>query len=389
LVVEAIKKRLRDLREAGVPLTVITARGIMLATIIRMAPDILHRKFKDGSTFRASDSFIRSWLHSAMGWSQRKATRAAQKLPKDWEDQCERSALRKAYLIKEYDIPAELYANSDQTQRLYAAGGQLTYAETGAKQVSVLGAEEKRAFTVMVTITSAGLLLPFQTIYVGLTNRSCPHTKATCYDDATAAGFLFEFSGTQTYWSNQKTMKNFVNKILAPYFERTKKELGLPPQQRSLWQIDVWSVHRSQEFRDWMHENHPFISIDFVPGGCTGVAQPCDVGIQRLFKLITNKAFLEDVVSIALTQLDAKAETIKIDQHLPTLRDASVRWLWTAYEQLNKKNIVQKVSLPRIYGESNPHGGCQGIQNVHCAQMGPVVRNIEVIPHPGGTTTLT
>jgi hypothetical protein len=102
-----------------------------------------------------------------MGWSRRKATRAAHKLPDDWEDQCEKSALRKAYLLKEYDIPAELYANSDQTQRLYAPGDKLTYAKTGAKQVSVIGGDEKRAFTVMVTVMSAGTLLPFRAIYQG------------------------------------------------------------------------------------------------------------------------------------------------------------------------------------------------------------------------------
>jgi hypothetical protein len=51
------------------------------------------QKFKDGLTFRASDSFVQLWLHSAMGWSQRKGTHAAQKLPDDWEDQCEKLAL--------------------------------------------------------------------------------------------------------------------------------------------------------------------------------------------------------------------------------------------------------------------------------------------------------
>ena len=81
--------------------------------------------------------------------------------------------MRKAYLLKEYDIPAELYVNSDQTQCLYAAGDKLTYAQTGAKQVSVVGADEKQAFTVMVSVTSAGLMLPFQMIYTGKTEQSC------------------------------------------------------------------------------------------------------------------------------------------------------------------------------------------------------------------------
>jgi hypothetical protein len=214
----------------------------------------------------------------------------------------------------------------------------------GSKQVTVIGGDEKRAFTVMVTVTSAGKLLPFQAIYQGKTDRSCPAPTSPNYKDAVAAGFRFEFSKTKTYWANQRTMRLFVDNILAPYFERTKVQLGLPPTQKSLWQIDVWSVHRSEEFLNWMHENHPTILIDFVPGGCTGVAQPCDVGIQRLFKHATNKAFLEDVVNMTLQQIDQNSDKISFDDRLPTLRNASVGWLWKAYEALNKKDFVQKVS---------------------------------------------
>jgi DDE superfamily endonuclease len=315
----------------------------MVATIIQEEPNIMRCEFNDGSTFRASDSFMRKWLHSTMGWTCRKGTRAAHKLPDDWEDQCEKSAMRKAYLLKEYDIPAELFVNSDQTQRLYAPGDKLMYAEIGAKQVSVIGGDEKRAFIVMVSVSSAGRMLPFQAIYHGKTERSCPDKKSPNYDAAIAAGFRFEFSGTNMYWANQQTMRQFVNHILAPYFEETKAQLGLPPTQCLLWTIDVWSVHRSKEFLDWMRAQHPKILVDFVPGGCTGVAQPCDVGIQRPFKHITNQCFLEDTVDITLNQID-NGEVINIDDRLPTLRNASVRWLWKAYEALNKKEIVQKVS---------------------------------------------
>jgi hypothetical protein len=194
--------------------------------------------------------------------------------------------MRKAYLLKEYDIPTELFANSDQTNRLYAPGDKLTYAETGAKQVSVIGAEEKRAFTVMVTVTSAGRLLPFQAIYQGKTEKSCPDPKSPYYDAAVAAGFRFEFSGTKTYWVNQRTMQLFVYNILAPYFEETKAKLKCLTNQRSLWTIDVWSVHRLKEFIDWMYKKHPNILVDFVPGSCTGIAQPCDVGLQAHYKSV-------------------------------------------------------------------------------------------------------
>jgi len=117
--------------------------------------------------------------------------------------------------------------------------------------------------------------------------------------------------------------------------------------QRSLWSIDVWSVHHSKEFLDWMTANHPTILIDFVLAGCTGVAQSCDVGIQQPFKHVTNQCFVEDMVNMSLTQID-KGEDITIDDRLPILQNVSLRWLWKAYEALNKENIVKKVSCPVI-----------------------------------------
>ncbi|KAF8239303.1 hypothetical protein L208DRAFT_1044934, partial [Tricholoma matsutake] len=57
--------------------------AIMLATIIKMKPEILNLTSRDGSKFHASDSFVWTWLGSAMEWSQRKATHMARKIPDD------------------------------------------------------------------------------------------------------------------------------------------------------------------------------------------------------------------------------------------------------------------------------------------------------------------
>jgi hypothetical protein len=63
--------------------------------------------------------------------------------------------------IKEYNILATFYINSDQTQLVYAPGDKLTWAETGANQVDLVGAGEKHAFTVMVSVSNDGTLFPF------------------------------------------------------------------------------------------------------------------------------------------------------------------------------------------------------------------------------------
>lgn len=341
------------MRGGSAPITVITVRGIMIATIMQQKPEILEQTFKDGSTFRASDTFVRGWLHSALNWSLRRSTRAAQKLPENWEDLCERSHLRKAYLIKEKDILSSLYVNSDQTNTVYAPGDKMTWAEEGAKQVSLIGAEEKRAFTVMVSVTNSGKLLPFQAIYQGKTERSCPSPKSPFYDEVKSAGMRLDFSGTGTYWSNQQMMRHFVDGILAPYLDEEKKRLGRPPTQCSLWQIDVWAVHRSREFILWLYNNHPTILLDFVPGGCTGVHQPCDLGIQRPYKLSIKRSYHEDVVNSMLQQIDAhengEPEILNFDEHLGALRDSSVRWLWNAYNTVNEPKLVKKVGSLRSY----------------------------------------
>lgn len=124
----------------------------------------------------------------------------------------------------------------------------MTWAPAGSKQVALVGANEKRAFTLLVAVTADGTVLPFQAIYQGGTQRSCPSPNAPNMIDVKNAGFRLEYSETSTYWSNQKTMRSYVNDILAPYFQCAKKWLGLPPTQKSLFQIDVWSVHRSEEF---------------------------------------------------------------------------------------------------------------------------------------------
>ena len=161
----------------------------------------------------------------------------------------------------------------------------MTWAKTGAKQVSVVGVNEKCAFTLLISITVDGTLLPFQAIYIGLMKHSCSWPDALHVADLEKAGFCLKFLETKTYWSNHETMHAFVDHILAPYFDHVKVQMNLSLTQKSLRQIDVWSVYWLQEFQAWMTAMHPTIILNYVPGGCTGVLQPCAVHVEWLLKL--------------------------------------------------------------------------------------------------------
>ncbi|KAJ7328285.1 hypothetical protein DFH08DRAFT_1023683 [Mycena albidolilacea] len=206
-----------------------------------MAPQVFDTPFKDGSFFRASDSFIRKWLRETLRWSLQRPTSAAQTLPDNWEDLCEKSFFRMAYTIKEHDIRPSLIINFDQTGVIYAPGNGLTYAERGSKQ--------KRAFTILIPFAGDGTVLPFQGIYVGST-RSQPDNDVRGYRELLELGFN----------------RDFMTDIVVPYLKKTKECLLLPPSQKSLVDMDVWAVHRSGEFKAWMKvkANHPDIIINYV-----------------------------------------------------------------------------------------------------------------------------
>jgi hypothetical protein len=347
-VVETIVKRLKALRSSSALISLVTIHRIVVATIMRMAPEVFEKKAADGTRFRCSDSYLRKWIHGTLNWSERRATRAAQKIPENWEDLCEHALLRLAHQMKEEDIPPELYVNMDQTQVVLVQGLNLTWADTGTKQVSVVGAEEKRAITVVVSVACSGDLLPFQVIYEGATARSLPKRFAKHIDDCKKLGIWFDSSKSDTYWSTQHTMQVLVNKIIAPYFAAQKKKLGLPDKQKAAWQIDIWSVHRSEEFRSWMKKNHSNIKLNYVPAGCTPLFQPCDVGIQRIFKHSLRQSYHEDIVEEVLTQLDEGVEVIKFEKKLGILHDCTVKWIWELYGVLNDKSIIKKVCCTHL-----------------------------------------
>ncbi|KAE9391638.1 hypothetical protein BT96DRAFT_742201, partial [Gymnopus androsaceus JB14] len=206
-----------------------------------------------------------------LGWSLRACTRAAQKLPDNYEEILLEAYLHEAWIIRNHHIMAELRVNTDQTQTVYQPGTKFSWNATGEKQVNIVGKDDKRAFTLVPSISASGDVLPMQAIYSGGTKASCLSSKADHYEEAQKLGFLLEPSCTDTYWSTIETMKSLVNKVIAPYFDSKKAELGIrkPEDQSSIWKIDCWSIHKSKEFLAWMKATHPNIIVIFVPGNCT------------------------------------------------------------------------------------------------------------------------
>jgi hypothetical protein len=186
--------------------------------------------FESPSGFKVFLEWTRDFERTDLNWSFRKGTRATIKLPKDWEYQSLQMAQWTTYLVKAHSIAPKLVINTGQTWiQLVPAGGALTWAENGSKHVQILGMEDKRQITFLVSSSAAGNLLPFQLVFIGTTNRYLsPRNKGRqmCED----VGWRLTYSNN--HWSNLTTCKQFVEQILQPYRRKQVQEMGLDEETK-------------------------------------------------------------------------------------------------------------------------------------------------------------
>jgi hypothetical protein len=166
----------------------------------------------------------------------------------------------------------------DQTGvNLVPADGR-TYESSGSRDVKVIGGDDKRQITVCMGSSLHGDLLPLQLIFKGSTKRSLPDATPESTEAAV------HLTCSHNHWSSQETMQQYINHVVEPYFNKRVVEHQLPPDSHMVLVLDVWSVHKSEEFRKFLQEHHPNIHLVFVPPNCTSKLQVADVMLQRPFK---------------------------------------------------------------------------------------------------------
>lgn len=109
----------------------------------------------------------KTWAESVlnrMSFVRRKGTKTGRTVPADFPELKNNFLERIHTLIAEHDIPDELVLNWDQTGVPIVPRGQWTMEERGSKQVNIVGLNDKRQITFLLTITKSGLLLPPQVI---------------------------------------------------------------------------------------------------------------------------------------------------------------------------------------------------------------------------------
>jgi hypothetical protein len=183
-------------------------------------------------------------------WTYRAATSSEQKLPDNYQYLGIDLQHRLASLVQEHNIHQSLVVNIDQTASYFIpAKGSHTFAPLGVKTVGNAGSNEMRACTVVMGSAACGVLLPFQAVYKGVTQKSLPAPSVR--GDAEVNGLKFVLNKAN-HWSSFETMIKYVEDVLDPYLRVQREALGKTKHfvsRKSVLTLDSWSVHRGPFLR--------------------------------------------------------------------------------------------------------------------------------------------
>ena len=144
-----------------------------------------------------------------------------------------------------------------------------TLENKGAKEVAIrVTAKYKVRVTLVLCCLADGTKLPPMLIFKE-GGGTLPKKLIDAYDSRRII-----LRANKKGWMNQELMKQWVKEVWLPNTNRSKSYL-------LTW--DSFSCHKNQELIDKLCAEYN-TSVEIIPGGCTSVLQPLDIGVNKPFK---------------------------------------------------------------------------------------------------------
>ena len=171
------------------------------------------------------------------------------------------------------DIPPDLIINWDQTGVKIVPTGEWTMNLAGEKVVSIVGSDDKREITAVLAATSSGKYLPPQLLYKGTTKRCHPVVAFSCG---------WDIWHSSNHWSNEDTMKRYLDTIMTPFVNEQCKKLFLSSTHQALVIIDGFRGQNTPDFLSILEKTN--ISCVRIPPNCTDKLQLLDISVNKSMK---------------------------------------------------------------------------------------------------------
>ena len=273
----------------------------------------------------------RDWAKSLMvrmSFVKRKVSNAGKVLVSEFNELKEQFLADITAEVVMHDIPPDLIVNWDQTGLKIIPTGDWTMNRSGEKIVPIVGSDDKRQITAVLAATYTGKCLHPQLLYQGTTHRCHPTID---FPEG------WDIWHSSNHWSNEDTMKRYLQKILLPFINEQRKALLLKSSHRALVIFDGFKGQNTPDFTAILEQHN--ISIVKVPPNCTDKLQPLDVSVNKSMKNEMRGKF--QLFSSSEVQKQITSGTpigkVKVNLTLTAIKSASASWVISSWEAIQKR----------------------------------------------------
>jgi DDE superfamily endonuclease len=216
--------------------------------------------------------------------------------------------------------PAHVY-NADQTNVFFSMESNFTWAERGARTVSIKGADSSSRLTAMLCANMAGGKVDPFLIFKGSVKKSGHLIKQLNRmerGEIERDGFPLgvKYSVQPKAWMDGSKMLEWIDRVWTPHIQQQN------PNGVTYLILDECRSHMTKEVKEAFQACNT--EVDFVPGGYTSKCQPMDVGINKPFKNGVTLAFNSWLVGTGKTK--------------PRRQDVS-NWIDTSWKSISISTI--------------------------------------------------
>jgi len=220
--------------------------------------------------FAASNGWLTRWK-KRMNVAIRRGTNESQKVPEDYRDALMAFRRHIIHLRQEQDYALRHIVNMDQTMARF----DMTYSTTnnvrGERTIRIGNTGgRKKGFTVALAASADGYKLPCHIVFKELNGRVPPRVM-----NALRIPDNVRVKASPNGWMRSMEVHQWIRSEL--HNTRDRQE-----DVNMLAVLDCYNAHRSAETRQLLEDMN--IDVVYIPGGCTSIAQPMDVSVNRPFK---------------------------------------------------------------------------------------------------------
>ena len=209
-----VQNYIKAMRDEGAVVTTPIAMSVATALVESTDRTLL---FKYGSPIEITANWAKSLLYR-MKFVKRRGGSTKKMAVTNFGEVKEQFLLDVAATAYMEEIPYDLIFNWDQTALNIVPGSVWTLEKQGTKRVEIAGTDDKRQVTAVICGTVSGKFLPFQVIYTGTTPKCLPKNGNNVPKD-------WHLTMTHNHWSNEEKMKEYLQLIIIPYVEQTRRAL--------------------------------------------------------------------------------------------------------------------------------------------------------------------